>query len=66
MSNSFPELEGVALGSSSCSVSVTLCLSHPSMRPRAAPLYGLTALQSIIAFDAAIPAQALWTLWNNK
>lgn len=66
MSNFFPELEGVSLGSSSCSVCVTLCFSHPPTVPRAAPLYGLIALPDIIAFDAAIPAQARWTLWNNK
>lgn len=65
MSNFFPEPEGVALGFSSCSVCVTLCLSHPSL-PKAAALYGLTALQNVIAFEATIPAQALWTLWNNK
>lgn len=41
-------------------------LSCPSVAFGAAPLYGLTIVQNVIAFDAAISSQALWTLWNNK
>lgn len=45
---------------------VILHLSHPSIASSAAPLYGLTTVQNVIASDAAILAQAIWTLWNNK
>ena len=65
MSNFFPELEGVALTPHHAQ-HVIPRLSRPSTASSAAPFYSLTIVQNVIASDAAILAQALWTLWNNE
>lgn len=65
MSNFFPELWELPWVPcrAECVIVHLLC---PSTASCADPLYGLTIKQNVIASDAAISAQALWALWNNK